>query len=81
MYFPAFSFLLRRNENRLTQKDFSSGNELNMENTSSPTLSSEEFVDIDDDNMYTVPIMPHKDILELVESSKNIIDADSADKN
>ncbi|GFS64732.1 hypothetical protein TNCV_4685161 [Trichonephila clavipes] len=45
-------------------------------------LSSEEFVAVDDDNVWTVPIMADKDILEcVVQSSKNITDADSGSKN
>ncbi|GFT13594.1 hypothetical protein TNCV_3830681 [Trichonephila clavipes] len=40
---------------------------------------SEEFLAVDDDNVCTAPIMA--DILEFVESSKNIIDADSDDEN
>uniref|UniRef100_A0A8C4RRF5 Tigger transposable element-derived protein 4 n=1 Tax=Erpetoichthys calabaricus TaxID=27687 RepID=A0A8C4RRF5_ERPCA len=46
-----------------------------------PTVSSEEFVAVDDDNVCTAPIMADKDILEFVQSSKNIIDADSDDEN
>ncbi|GFY33308.1 SCAN domain-containing protein 3 [Trichonephila clavipes] len=45
-----------------------------------PTVSSEEFVAVDDDNMYRAPIMPYKDLREFVESSKSIIDADSDDE-
>ncbi|GFT96001.1 uncharacterized protein TNCV_312971 [Trichonephila clavipes] len=43
-----------------------------------PIVLSEEFIAIDDDNvcMYS-PIMSNKDILEFVQSSKNIIDGDS----
>ncbi|GFX14853.1 hypothetical protein TNCV_1485951 [Trichonephila clavipes] len=46
-----------------------------------PTVSSEEFVVVTDNNVYTAPIMAVKDILECVQSSKNIIDADSDDEN
>uniref|UniRef100_A0A8C4SEN5 HTH CENPB-type domain-containing protein n=1 Tax=Erpetoichthys calabaricus TaxID=27687 RepID=A0A8C4SEN5_ERPCA len=46
-----------------------------------PTVSSEEFVAVDDDNVCTAPIMTDKDILEFVQSSKNIIDADSDNEN
>ncbi|GFU96333.1 hypothetical protein TNCV_89101 [Trichonephila clavipes] len=70
-------FLFTRNENRLTRKDFSSGNEQNTENTSRIGLS---YCIINDDNVCTSPIMANKDILEFVQSSKNIIDADY-DKN
>ncbi|GFX05545.1 hypothetical protein TNCV_3434491 [Trichonephila clavipes] len=35
----------------------------------------------DDDNMCIAPIMADKDILEFVQSSKNIIDTDSDDEN
>ncbi|GFT33781.1 transposable element Tcb1 transposase [Trichonephila clavipes] len=45
------------------------------------TVSSEESVTADDDNVCTAPIMADKDILEFVKSSKNIIDADSDDEN
>ncbi|GFW23744.1 hypothetical protein TNCV_2032871 [Trichonephila clavipes] len=41
----------------------------------SPTVSSEECIAIDDDNVCTAPIMADKDILEFVQSSINIIDA------
>ncbi|GFX59888.1 hypothetical protein TNCV_4984011 [Trichonephila clavipes] len=41
-----------------------------------PTALSEEFV-TEDDNAYTAPIMAAKDILEFVQNSKNITDADS----
>ncbi|GFX62661.1 hypothetical protein TNCV_4868211 [Trichonephila clavipes] len=41
-----------------------------------PTVSSEEFV-AEDNNVCTAPIMSHKDILEFVQSLKNIFDADS----
>ncbi|GFV71811.1 hypothetical protein TNCV_4868951 [Trichonephila clavipes] len=41
----------------------------------------EEFITVDDDNVCTVPLMSDKDILEFVQSSKNIIDADSDDEN
>ncbi|GFT12689.1 hypothetical protein TNCV_5094551 [Trichonephila clavipes] len=45
-----------------------------------PTASSEEFVAVED-NAYTEPIKADKDIFEFVQSSKNIIDADSKDEN
>ncbi|GFS57801.1 hypothetical protein TNCV_2909051 [Trichonephila clavipes] len=41
----------------------------------------EEFLSIDDDNVYTAPFMADKDILEFFQSSKNMIEADSEDKN
>ncbi|GFY08962.1 hypothetical protein TNCV_4661531 [Trichonephila clavipes] len=41
---------------------------------------SEDFI-ADDDNVYTAPIMEEKDILEFVQSSKNIIGAYSDDEN
>ncbi|GFV30231.1 uncharacterized protein TNCV_97071 [Trichonephila clavipes] len=44
-----------------------------------PTVSSEDVVD--DDNVCRVPNMAHKDILEFVHGSKNIIDADSDCEN
>ncbi|GFW49263.1 hypothetical protein TNCV_3057731 [Trichonephila clavipes] len=43
--------------------------------------SQEEFVAVDYDNVCTAPIMADKDILEFVQSSKNIIDEDSDDEN
>ncbi|GFU73263.1 hypothetical protein TNCV_167461 [Trichonephila clavipes] len=46
-----------------------------------PIVLSEEFTAVDDDNVCTAPIMTNKDILELVQISKNIIDADSDDEN
>ncbi|GFX15206.1 hypothetical protein TNCV_2709111 [Trichonephila clavipes] len=45
------------------------------------TVLMEEFIAVDDNNVYTFPIMTDKDILEFVQSSKNIIDADSDDEN
>ncbi|GFW92776.1 SCAN domain-containing protein 3 [Trichonephila clavipes] len=45
------------------------------------TISSKEFVAVDNDNVCTVPIRADKDVMELVQSSKNIIDADSDDEN
>ncbi|GFU70353.1 SCAN domain-containing protein 3 [Trichonephila clavipes] len=45
-----------------------------------PTVSSEEFVTVDDANVCTALIMA-KDVLEFVQSSKNIIDADSDEEN
>ncbi|GFV51892.1 transposable element Tcb1 transposase [Trichonephila clavipes] len=44
------------------------------------TVSSEEFVAVDDDNLRTAPIIADKDILEFVQSSKNIIHSDSDEK-
>ncbi|GFV14070.1 uncharacterized protein TNCV_525461 [Trichonephila clavipes] len=80
MYF----FHLTRNENRLTRKDFPSRNEQITENIPAGldclTVLSKEFVVVDDDVCAT-PITADKDILELVQSSKNIIDADSDDEN
>ncbi|GFV98300.1 hypothetical protein TNCV_622591 [Trichonephila clavipes] len=45
------------------------------------TVSSEEFVAVDDDNAYAAPIMADKDILEFVQSSKDVIVAGSEDEN
>ncbi|GFW95522.1 hypothetical protein TNCV_1722231 [Trichonephila clavipes] len=45
-----------------------------------PTLSSEGFVAVND-NDCTALIMADKDILEFVQSSKNMIDADFNDEN
>ncbi|GFT13009.1 uncharacterized protein TNCV_431321 [Trichonephila clavipes] len=47
-----------------------------------PTVSWEEFVaEHDEDVVCTAPTMAHKDILEFVQSSKNVIDADLNDEN
>ncbi|GFT78093.1 hypothetical protein TNCV_2820871 [Trichonephila clavipes] len=46
-----------------------------------PIVLSEEFIPVDDDNVRTAPIMANKYTLEFVQSSKNIIDADSDDEN
>ncbi|GFY26386.1 SCAN domain-containing protein 3 [Trichonephila clavipes] len=46
-----------------------------------PTVPSEEFVGVDDDNVCTAPIMADKDILKFVQSSKNISDTDVDDEN
>ncbi|GFU96405.1 DDE-1 domain-containing protein [Trichonephila clavipes] len=46
-----------------------------------PTASSEELVAVDDDNVCSAPIMTDEDILELVQSSKNIINEDSGNEN
>ncbi|GFX56276.1 DDE-1 domain-containing protein [Trichonephila clavipes] len=45
-----------------------------------PTVSSEEFVTVDDGNECIASIMAHKNILEFYKSSKNIIGIDSDDK-
>ncbi|GFX75810.1 hypothetical protein TNCV_2237821 [Trichonephila clavipes] len=55
-----------------------------MENTAGLDCSivlSEEFIALDNDDVCTAPTMIEKDILEFVESSKNIIDADSDDED
>ncbi|GFV58746.1 hypothetical protein TNCV_3730841 [Trichonephila clavipes] len=44
-------------------------------------VSSKEFPAVDDDNLRTAPIITDKDILEFVQSSKNIIDANSDEEN
>ncbi|GFT92568.1 hypothetical protein TNCV_1480631 [Trichonephila clavipes] len=41
----------------------------------------EKFIEVDDDNRCTAPIMADKDILELLQILKNIIDADSDYEN
>ncbi|GFV38643.1 hypothetical protein TNCV_2731791 [Trichonephila clavipes] len=46
-----------------------------------PTVSSKELFAVDDYNVCKAPIMADKDILELVQSSKNIIGTDFNDKN
>ncbi|GFX65080.1 hypothetical protein TNCV_452181 [Trichonephila clavipes] len=43
--------------------------------------AKEEFSPLDEDHMSTIPIIADKDILEVVQSSKNIIDADSDEEN
>ncbi|GFV37035.1 hypothetical protein TNCV_2381821 [Trichonephila clavipes] len=45
-----------------------------------PIVTSEEFTAVDDDNECTDPIMADKDILEFIQSSKGIIDADYDDE-
>ncbi|GFV93549.1 hypothetical protein TNCV_1988611 [Trichonephila clavipes] len=45
------------------------------------TVSLEEFVAIDDDNVSTTPMIAYKHILKFVQSSEYIIDADSSDGN
>ncbi|GFU67360.1 hypothetical protein TNCV_640601 [Trichonephila clavipes] len=45
------------------------------------TVLSEEFVAVDDINVCRAPIMEGKDILEFVQSLKNIIYEDSDDDN
>ncbi|GFY20060.1 hypothetical protein TNCV_2147531 [Trichonephila clavipes] len=42
---------------------------------------SEKFITVDDDNVYTAPIMADKDILVFAQSSKYIIDENSEDEN
>ncbi|GFW71146.1 hypothetical protein TNCV_91891 [Trichonephila clavipes] len=42
---------------------------------------SEEFVAVDDDNLCTASFMADKDTMEFVQSSKNIVGADSDDEN
>ncbi|GFX48547.1 hypothetical protein TNCV_584451 [Trichonephila clavipes] len=46
-----------------------------------PNVSFKEFVQVDDDNVCTAPIMADKGISEFVQSKKNTIDADSNDEN
>ncbi|GFT83245.1 hypothetical protein TNCV_547281 [Trichonephila clavipes] len=46
-----------------------------------PKVSSEELVAVDDDNVYKTLTRADEDILEFVQGSKYIIDADSDDKN
>ncbi|GFT35108.1 hypothetical protein TNCV_2585821 [Trichonephila clavipes] len=64
---------IRENEHRLARKSIPSGNE---QNTSYAGSLSKEFIALGGDNVYPVPIMANKDILESVPSSQNIIDAD-----
>ncbi|GFY03379.1 SCAN domain-containing protein 3 [Trichonephila clavipes] len=80
MHFYAF-FLLTRNENRLTPKDIPSKGMKVYVLLDCPTISSEEFAAVDDDNVCTASITAGKDILEFVQRSKNIIGADSDDEN
>ncbi|GFW84731.1 hypothetical protein TNCV_1814611 [Trichonephila clavipes] len=44
-------------------------------------MSLEEYVAVDDGKVCTAPIMADKGILEFVQSSSNITDADFEDKN
>ncbi|GFV53015.1 lachesin [Trichonephila clavipes] len=79
-------FLFTPNENRLARTDFASENEQNTENKTPtgldfPFVLLEEFIALIDDNACTATIKAKKDILEFVQSSKNIIDADFNDKN
>ncbi|GFX55164.1 hypothetical protein TNCV_1156251 [Trichonephila clavipes] len=46
-----------------------------------PTVSSEEFVAVDDAKVRTVPNTADKGILEFIQSSKNTIHENSDDKN
>ncbi|GFV85766.1 putative transposable element [Trichonephila clavipes] len=46
-----------------------------------PTVSSEEFVAENDDNVCAAPIMVDNDNLEFIQNSKNIMEADSDDEN
>ncbi|GFV08426.1 hypothetical protein TNCV_328601 [Trichonephila clavipes] len=46
-----------------------------------PVALAEEFIAVVDDNVRAAPIMADNDSLELVESLKNTIDADSKDEN
>ncbi|GFV95392.1 hypothetical protein TNCV_4573941 [Trichonephila clavipes] len=46
-----------------------------------PAVSSVEFVAVDDDNVCPASIMVDKDILEFVQSLKNIIHTGSGDEN
>ncbi|GFV70421.1 hypothetical protein TNCV_4798401 [Trichonephila clavipes] len=85
-YFPDENFfLLTRNENRLTQKDFLSGNEQNTGKARQVELSYCTIGRIrrsrDNDDICTAPIRVGKDVLEFVRSSKNIIAADFDDEN
>ncbi|GFW38078.1 hypothetical protein TNCV_835181 [Trichonephila clavipes] len=82
MYFLAF-FLLTRNKNRITRKDFPYGNEQNTENTVRIGLSYqiiEEFVTVDGDNVCTAPqLWQTKRVWSLLKT-QNIIDANSDDE-
>ncbi|GFU26924.1 hypothetical protein TNCV_1672221 [Trichonephila clavipes] len=46
-----------------------------------PIVLWEQFFAIGDDTVCTTPIMADEDILEFIENSKNIVDADSDDEN
>ncbi|GFV14076.1 hypothetical protein TNCV_525521 [Trichonephila clavipes] len=74
-------FLLTRNENRLTRKDFSSGNDQNTENNGRIGLAYCIIGRIRCSDVCATPITADKDILEFVQDSKNIIDPDSRDEN
>ncbi|GFW15630.1 alpha-2 adrenergic receptor [Trichonephila clavipes] len=45
------------------------------------SVKSVAILEIENDNVYTIPINADKDILEFIKSSKNIIDSDSEDEN
>ncbi|GFW80667.1 hypothetical protein TNCV_3235191 [Trichonephila clavipes] len=53
----------------------------NDKRSNCPSVSSEDFIAVDDDNVRTSPIMADKDILKFVQCCKSIIDADSDDEN
>ncbi|GFV85589.1 hypothetical protein TNCV_3774131 [Trichonephila clavipes] len=78
------SFISTRRKS-FNPKRFPSENKQNTENTRDgmdfPIVLSEKFSTVNDDNVYTVPIMADKDILGFLQSSKNINDADSDDEN
>ncbi|GFU64480.1 hypothetical protein TNCV_333211 [Trichonephila clavipes] len=79
MYCQAF-FILTQNENRLREKI----TVLEMKKMGKPShaeSTSEEFAAVEEDHVCTALIMADKGILKFVQISKNIIDADSDDKN
>ncbi|GFS94137.1 hypothetical protein TNCV_3786101 [Trichonephila clavipes] len=64
MYFDAFS-LLPRNENCLTRKISLLGTNKIRKTPAGwdcPTVSSEEFIAVDEDDVFTAPIMADKEI-------------------
>ncbi|GFY35204.1 SCAN domain-containing protein 3 [Trichonephila clavipes] len=93
--FSCIFVLLTRNENRLNKKRFPFWVKEDIETKTTlneifekisvlldcPTVTSKKFVAVDDDNLHTALIITDKDISEFVQSSKNVIDADSEGEN
>ncbi|GFT28768.1 hypothetical protein TNCV_3584951 [Trichonephila clavipes] len=90
--YSAFScnfFLLTRNTNRLTRKDFPSGNEQIPKTAAGldcPIVLSEEFVAVDDDNVYSddenetnneAPIPESSEMRNIMKGMRSYLDAHS----
>ncbi|GFV41567.1 hypothetical protein TNCV_3627191 [Trichonephila clavipes] len=81
MYFHSFFSLDTKRKSFNTKKNFLLGmNKIRKTpaGLERSTVSPQEFVVVDDDNVCTAPIWADKDILEFVQSSKNM-EADSKD--